>query len=378
MDIQEFAANYSLFKDADKIVIECEHESHKGEREITIGKQPAKRNIMKNGKNICRDCSMYFDNPMNKKGERRQTNEIIDVICTDPQHEGDRVRQMKKSGYFGPLVEPYSQICGSCIQRGKVISEEQKAKISATLTGIERSDEFKKKISDYMKNNPEHRKKATEILLANHCNTGMLGKHHSDEWKRNMSEMMSGRVYSEEHRQNIAVGRKKMLEEQGGFTVEHRERISKATVRQYQNGFNPNLHHITGYHKSNKVPNGIVFFRSSYEKKAYMLLDDDNSVDSYKSEAIVVEYVKPDDNIVSNFIVDILVTYTDGSQKWIEVKPEAWLDNAVIMAKHEAARLKSRDAGVDFEVWTEMKLFGHVYNKKNMESFIDKIIKGEV
>ena len=181
------------------------------------------------------------------------------------------------------------------------------------------SPEFKKKISDYMKNNPEHRKKATEILLANHCNTGMLGKHHSEEWKKNMSETMSGRVYTEEHRQNISVGRKKMLAEQGGFTVEHREKISKATIRQYQNGFNPNLHHITGLHKSSKVPNGFVFFRSSYEKKAFMLLDDDNSVDSYKSEAIIVEYVKPDDNIVSNFIVDILVTYIDGSQKWIEV-----------------------------------------------------------
>ena len=378
MEIQEFAVRYSSFKDIEKIVIDCEHESHSGDRGITIGKQPAKRNIMKNGRYICRDCSMSFDNPMNKKSERRQTNDIINVVCPDPQHDGERVRQMKKSGYFGPLVEPYSQVCKSCIQRGKVISEEQKAKISATLTSIERSDDFKKKISEFMKNNPEHTKKATEILLANHCSTGMLGKHHTEEWKRRMSETMSGRVYTEEHRQNISAGRKKMLEEQGGFTAEHRERISKATIRQYQNGFNPKLYHITGYHESSKVPEGKVFFRSSYEKKAYIILDEDEAVESYESEAVVIEYVKQEDDIKSNFIVDILVTYVDGRQKWVEVKPEAWLDDETIMAKHDAARAKSGEAGVEFEVWTEMRLFGHVYNKRNMESFIRKIESGEV
>jgi hypothetical protein len=33
---------------------------------------------------------------------------------------------------------------------------------------------------------------------------------------------------------------------------------------------------------------------------------------------------------------------------------------------------------IPFEVWTEMNLFGHVYNKKNMTSFIEKIKKGIV
>lgn len=378
MDIQEFAAKYAGFKDAQKITICCDHEKHDGPREVEIGKQPAKRNILKNGQFICRECTMHHENPMVKKGERRQTNEEINVLCPDPDHVGDRIRQMKKSGYFGPLTEPYTQICRSCIQRGKTISEEQRAKISAKLTGIERSEEFKKKLSDYMKNNPEGITRGMKNLFENHCTTGMLGKHHSEETKQKMSEAISGRTYSEEHRKNISEGRKKMLDEQGGFTPEHREKISQATVRQYQNGFNPNLHHITGWHKSTKVPNGLIFFRSSYEKKAFMKLDDDNSVDSYLSEVVVVEYTKPGDDIKSNYIIDILVKYVDGSQGLIEVKPESWLKDETVQRKLEAGKKKAEEMGLPFAVWTEMDLFGHVYKKKNMDLFIEKILNGEI
>ena len=47
------------------------------------------------------------------------------------------------------------------------------------------------------------------------------------------------------------------------------------------------------------------------------------------------------------------------------------MQNEVVIAKHNAARVKSEELGIQFEVWTEMKLFGHVYNKKNMDSTLD-------
>lgn len=378
MNYEEFVAKYAGIKDVQKITISCEYDLHDGNREIEIGKQPAKRNIQKNGKFICRECSMHHENPMTKKGEKRQTNEIIDVVCPDPNHVGERIRQMKKSGYFGTLIQPYSQVCSSCVQRGKVITEEQREKISAKLTGIERSDEFKKKLSDYMKNNPEGIARGLQNLNEKKCTTGMLGKHHSEDSKKKLSESMSGRVYSDDHRRNISEGRKKMLEEQGGFTPEHRERISKATIKQYMNGFSPKMHHITGYHKSPKVPKGEVFFRSSYEKKAFVILDRDQNVKSYQCESFIVEYTKPNDNIKSNYIVDILVEYIDGTKKLIEVKPETWLKDETVQCKLEAARLAAERAGLGFEIWTEMNLFGHVYNKKNIDAFIDKILSGEV
>jgi hypothetical protein len=382
MNIEEFKVKYAAYRDADQIQIDCEHPNHNpSEQPVQIGKQPAKRNILKSeGKGfICRKCMMVHDNPTNRTVKtNRQTDEIIEVFCPCEDHEGEPSRQMKKSAYFGVLAEPFLQVCRSCSQRGKEIPEEQRERIRLALTGIKRSDEFKQKLSFYMKNNPEGIERAKKILGENHCNMGMLGKHHSEEHKKHMSELMSGRVYTEEHRQNISEGRKKMLDEQGGFTDEHRERISQATVRQYINGFNPKTHHISGWHKSTKVPNGEIFFRSSYEKKAFLKLDDDRTVDAYRTEAVTVEYYKPNQTMKSNYIIDLIVYYTDGSKKLIEVKPESWLKDTTMQKKLDAGKMKAAEMDMAFEVWTEMNLFGHVYNKRNMDEFIYKILSGEV
>ena len=379
MNIEQFKEKYKQFKDIDKIEITCDHQLHKPKEEIiTIGKQPAKRNISKNnGENfICRDCFMKHNNPVHRIGQSRQTNETISVVCPHESHTGDRSRQIKRSGYYGVNQEPYTQVCGSCVQLNKEISEEQKEKIRLALTGIERSDKFKNKLSVYMKNNPEGIERATKNILENHCTTGMLGKEHSEETKQKMSIAHSGKEFTHEHCDNISIGRKKMLEETGGFTREHRENISKAVVIQYQNGFEPKLHHVTGWHISPKA--GRVYFRSSYEKKAYIKLDDDDTVETYKVENMTTEYFNPDKKINSTYLIDLLIEYKDGSKKLVEVKPEQWLKDEVIKAKIEAGNKKAQSLNILFEVWTEMNLFGHVYNKKNMDIFIEKIKSGEV
>jgi hypothetical protein len=374
MNIEEFKVKYASFKDVEKIEITCDHPQHEPKNEIIIiGKQPAKRNILKNNSKqfICRKCYMHHNNPIKQIGENRQTEEIVNIYCTHPDHNGNPCRQMKKRNYYGLLQEPYLQLCGSCIKLGKKISEEQKEKIRIALTGIKRSDEFKEKLSFYMKNNPEGIARATKNIIENHCTTGMLGKFHSNGTKQKMSDSHVGKKFSEEHCKNISDGRKKMLEESGGFTREHRENISKATVEQYRNGFNPNLHHLSGWHESPKADK--VFYRSSYEKKAYLKLDADESVKKYYVEKIEVEYFNPLKKITSSYIIDILIEYKDGSKKLIEVKPEKWLSDEVIICKIEAAKTKSKELGIPFEVWTEINLFGPVYNEKHIRSFVQKM-----
>jgi hypothetical protein len=54
------------------------------------------------------------------------------------------------------------------------------------------------------------------------------------------------------------------------------------------------------------------------------------------------------------------------------------LEDSIVQAKIESAKIKASELGYEFEVWTEMDLFGHVYNKKNMNLFIEKIRNGEV
>ena len=377
MNINEFNAKYVALRDLDKIEIRCDHpEHHPCDEVIKIGKQAAKRNILKSGGKhfVCRKCFMKHNNPSGRVGDSRQDDTQIEVFCPCQEHKGEPSRKMKKSCYYGTMETPYMQMCGSCVQRGRKISEDQKEKIRMALTGIKRSEEFKRKISESIKNDPERLAQAIKTLRENRCSTGFLGKHHSEETKKRMSEKKSGRVYTEEHRRNISEGRKKMLEETGGFTPEHRMKISQATVRQYQKGFDPKTHHVKGVHRSSKIPSGEGFFRSSYEKKAFMMLDADDSVVSYEVERITVDYLNPVKNTMASYVIDILVRLTDGSSKLVEVKPENWLLDPVVQAKIEAGRIKASEMGMPFEIWTEMRLFGHVYNKRNMESFMEKIL----
>ena len=373
MNIEQFKTEYAEFKDVDKIQIACDHPQHPSGQLIIIGKQPAKRNILKNNGQsfICRVCYMHYSNPMNQMGESRQTNEIINVYCPSPDHEGEPCRQMKKSCYYGSMQEPFLQLCGSCVQRGKEVGEEQREKIRLALTGIKRSDEFKAKLSKYMKNNPEGIARAEANLIPGAGGGWNEGLTLPEETKKKMSNTHMGKVFTNEHCDNISEGRKKMLSETGGFTREHRENISKAVVKQYQNGFDPKLHHLNGWHESPKA--GRVFYRSSYEKKAYLKLDADDSVKNYFPEKIIAEYYHPIKKITSSYIVDLLVEFIDDSQKLIEIKPEKWLTDDVVICKLDAGELKAKEMGIAFEVWTEMDLFGHVYNQKNMRSFIEKI-----
>lgn len=379
MNIEQFKQKYASFKDIDKIEITCDCQQHEPVGEIiSIGKQPAKRNILKNNGEmfICRNCFMKYNNPMNRIGQSRQTDEIISVSCPHESHKGDKVRKIKKSAYYGSNTEPYIQICGSCSQIGKIITEKQKKIISEKLTGRKLSEDHVNNILNWRKENPEWAERTKKNLIPGQGGISRRGLPLPKDWRSSISKGNSGKPKTSQHCENISVGRKKMLEETGGFTREHRENISKSTIKQYQNGFEPKLHHVTGWHLSPKA--GRVYFRSSYEKKAYLKLDEDDSVSNYYIENITTEYFNPEKNINSNYLIDILIEYKDGSKKLVEVKPERWLEDELIKVKIEAGIKKANELNIPFEVWTEMNLFGHVYNKKNMNRFIEKIKKGLV
>lgn len=374
MNIDQFKKTFQHLRDVDPLEVDalCDHPNH-----VKLGKPiakgPAKRNILKHGgeKFICRECHMKYDNPMNHVGEGRQTDEEIVVYCPHPDHEGDPARVMKKACYFGTMEEPYLQTCKSCAQLGKEIPEEQREKIRQALKGIERSDEFKEKLSEYMKNNPEGVARGKANLIPGVGGGWNKGLSMPEDVKEKMSKSHTGKIFSDEHCQHISEGRKKMLEETGGFTKEHRENLSKAAARQYARGFDPQLHHRRGWHESSKA--GKVFYRSSYEKKAYLLLDEDDNVQTYRCEYVHVSFFNPVKKIEGTYLVDILVEYVDGTEVLVEVKPECWLSDTVIQAKLDAAKLVAEGIGAKFEVWTEVSLFGPVYNEKNIRAFVESI-----
>ena len=165
-----------------------------------------------------------------------------------------------------------------------------------------------------------------------------------------------------------------MLEETGGFTDEHRENIRKATLEQYDRGFDPNNHHRSGNHISPKA--GTVFHRSSYEKKAFILLDSMPEVESYEVEKIRIPYEDPRDNSHHIFVVDISVKFKDGTLMAIEVKPNIWLNSIVNSTKLKALEEWSFKNNCRCEVWDEFLLFGQENIQKKIEKFVSWVDSG--
>ena len=77
------------------------------------------------------------------------------------------------------------------------------------MLGFKLSEETKLRMAQHIKTD-DHRKHISESKLGN---KSRLGKQHSEETKKKMSEAAEGRVFSEEHRRNLSVARRKYLQE---------------------------------------------------------------------------------------------------------------------------------------------------------------------
>lgn len=370
MNLEDFDKAYVTFKGVDQIQIACDCPSHAGPDPV-LGKTPARRNILKNGgeRFICRRC--FYNDPILRAGtgQPRQTDELITVRCPHQEHDRTgkpRERQIKKSAWFGLPGEPFEQVCKSCAQTDKVITEQQKKAISEKLTGRSLAEDHRRKISKYMKTNEEGIARGKANLIPGMGGIARAGLPLPPEWREAISQGTKGKPKTRTHAKNISEGRKKMLADAGGFTREHREKISRATVVQFEQGFEPKLHHLKGWHESAKA--GRIYHRSSYEKRAFMLLDDDSAVRTYWAEKVKVYYYNPKKDITSTYIIDLHVEYIDDSVKMIEVKPEKWLNDEVIIAKTEAAEVHARELGLVYEVWSEPFLFD---DEKHMRHFCE-------
>ena len=121
-----------------------------------------------------------------------------------------------------------------------------------------------------------------------------------------------------------------------------------------------------------------IFYRSSWEYRYMMWLDENESVLAWNSEGAVIPYFSPVDQKMHRYFVDFLAKMRtrDGSEKTyaIEVKPkvqmlppttknkirlvEETMTYVVNQAKWEAARTHFSKMGIHFIVINEDDLFG--------------------
>lgn len=357
MNLEKFDELYKNNKDKINVDDLCDYEQHEKKGKL-ITRQPARRNIMKNDKDkfICRECYIkYFHHMITKSTERRNSNEIVEVICPYTEHTGNRIRTMKKSCYFGSLnKKPYEQLCKSCMQLGKIISQEQINKISAKLTGREVSQEQKEKLSNYMKNNPEGKERARKNLSwsdSDQINKIRINKIiesrkeyvHSEETKDKISKSRKGQTLSEETKTKISISRKALFASERGEEI--KKRLSIAATQQ-NNSMNVAAFVRKGFFFSNKNKCEVVY-QSSYELRFCFILENDDTVESYETQGFF-EIEKGARRY------DFLIKYKNSSIKHlIETKSKKFLQEERIVNQIKELEKFAKDNNYEFSILTE-------------------------
>jgi len=146
------------------------------------------------------------------------------------------------------------------------------------------------------------------------------------------------------------------------FSKERIELASKIAANRLVEGKNPNL----GCYKYGKL--GYFFsvknnyklkYRSSFEKKAFELLEKDKSVLSYQVEPFSINYII--DNKKRYYVPDILITYIDGIKRLIEIKPidKLLTKDTIIKKKYAEEYCKYNNILGGYEIWSETILFSN-------------------
>ena len=187
-------------------------------------------------------------------------------------------------------------------------------------------------------------KKISDTLIKGYADGsiihGFIGKTHSDETKSKIKETREvlGLNKSEN---NPMFGKK--------HSKKSRESMSKTKTECILNGKYAGWF-SKGRHFSTKLQVEI-YHQSSWEKSFFELLDKDILVETYKVQPFSICYYYL--TYKRHYIPDILVTFTDGKQKLVEIKPSAFLDAEINKAKFAAAREYCKERNIIFEVWTE-------------------------
>jgi hypothetical protein len=111
----------------------------------------------------------------------------------------------------------------------------------------------------------------------------------------------------------------------------------------------------TGVHQSPKA--GECHYRSGWELKYMLYLDENADVVTYSYEKLVIRYVSNQKtNRMRRYIPDFDVTFSDGKRLVVEIKPSNKLNRPTVMRKIRAGEMWCRDNDVEFAVLTEIDL----------------------
>jgi len=186
----------------------------------------------------------------------------------------------------------------------------------------------------------------------------MYGKHHSCESKEKIAQTKIGNKEIGEKISRAMKVSAKRGREHHMFGKKHSPEViktlSEKAIARLVNGFNLHANHKKGYFFSRKN-NKNIWYDSSYELRAFELLEIDESVVQFSRNKIRVPYVF--EGVQRFCLPDLLVTYIDGTTKIIEIKPK----RKIRLIPKEGTKIDFmsiyfEDTKTSFEVWTEREL----------------------
>ena len=235
------------------------------------------------------------------------------------------------------------------------------AKISKSNTGKKRSEESIEKQKESMRSS-----EVFEEAMKNR-KPPREGTSTSLQARENMSNGAINRKITPEFRESRRQGTLRSLLD---------PEVKKKRIEQIME----NAHsHKSGY-ISISVSSEPIFYRSSYEKDALLLLESKPDVSSITSEKVHIPYVDEfgKDRV---YIPDFLITLSDGEKILLEVKPRDFVEidprggiKVSNLPKYIAAQKWAQNNDAVFCIWTEDVL----YNNSSTTTSLQEIVEATV
>ena len=149
-------------------------------------------------------------------------------------------------------------------------------------------------------------------------------------------------------------------------TVEARERSSRVGTQVLRSRIGHGTLHfgrsIQGSHFSVKNDRQVSYM-SSYEKRAFEILDVLDNVASYEEQPYTISYEI--DGVRCQYTPDIIIRFKDKSSALVEVKPRSKLTSQKVVAKACAAIAFCHEKGIQYMIWTEDFLLLQSFKRAN-------------
>ena len=115
-------------------------------------------------------------------------------------------------------------------------------------------------------------------------------------------------------------------------------RKDKAIAKALETGFSlirKSKRGCKGYHR--RLDGSVIMFRSALELTWFRIFDSDPEIHSWAYEPERIPYVyrgKP-----HKYVIDAIITYTDGSVEYVEIKPEESVGDVLVQVKRQAVEV---------------------------------------